>query len=48
LQCQQNKVLRTTRNFPWCTPVCNLHMVINLLYVYDYIIKLCRQKAEVI
>jgi hypothetical protein len=44
----KNKVLRTTGNFPRCTRVCDLHTAFNLLYVYDYITKLCRQQAEVI
>jgi hypothetical protein len=48
LQRLQNKVLRTIRNFPRCTPVRDLHTAFNLPYVYDYITKLCRQKAEVI
>jgi hypothetical protein len=29
-------------------PVRDLHMAFKLPYVYDYIIKLCRQQAEVI
>jgi hypothetical protein len=41
LQRLQNKVLRTTGNFPWCTAS-------NLPYVYDYVTKLCRQQTEVI
>jgi hypothetical protein len=48
LQRLQNKVLRTTGNFPRYTPVCDLHTAFNLLYVYDYITKFCRQHAEVI
>jgi hypothetical protein len=44
----QNKVLRTTGNFPRCTPVRDLHTAFNLPYVYDYIPKLCGQQAEVI
>jgi hypothetical protein len=48
LQRLQNKVLRTTGNFPRCTPVRDLHTAFNLLYVYDYIKKLCRKQAEVI
>jgi hypothetical protein len=48
LQRMQNKVLRTIGNFPWCTPVRDLHTAFNLLYVYDYITKLCGQQAEVI
>jgi hypothetical protein len=31
-----------------CTSVHNLHIALNLPYVYDYITKLCRQQAEVI
>jgi hypothetical protein len=48
LQRLQNKVLRTTGNFPRCTPVCNLHTAFNLLYVYNYITKYCIQQTEVI
>jgi hypothetical protein len=36
LQRLQNKVLRTTGNFPRGTPVRDLHTVFNLPYVYDY------------
>jgi hypothetical protein len=48
LQPLQNKVLCTTGNFPGCTSVRGLYTAFNLLYVYDYITKLCRQQAEVI
>jgi hypothetical protein len=48
LQCLQNKVIRTIGNFPRRTRVHDLHMAFKLLYVYDYITKLCRQQAEVI
>jgi hypothetical protein len=48
LQRLQYKVLRTTGDFPRCTPVHDLHTAFNLPYVYDYITKLCRQRAEVI
>jgi hypothetical protein len=48
LQRLQNKILRTTGNFPRCTPVSDLHTAFNLTYVYDYITKLCRHQAEVI
>jgi hypothetical protein len=44
----QNKVLRTIDNFPRRTPVCDLHITFKILYVYDYIKKLCRQHVEVI
>jgi hypothetical protein len=48
LQHLQNKVLHTIGNFPRYTPVCELHKALNILYMYDYITKLCRQQAEVI
>jgi hypothetical protein len=46
LQRIQNKALRTIGNFPRCTPVCDLHTAFNLLYVYDYVTKLCRNKLK--
>jgi hypothetical protein len=48
LQCLQNKALHTIANFPRRTPVRKLHKAFNMLYIYDYITKLCRQQAEVI
>jgi hypothetical protein len=48
LQRLQNKFLRTTGNFPRCTPVRDLHTAFILLYIYDYMTKLCRQQAEVV
>jgi hypothetical protein len=48
LQCLLNKVLHTTRNFPKCTSVCDLHVAFKFPYIYDCITKLCRQQAEVI
>jgi hypothetical protein len=48
LQHLQNKVLRTIANFPRRAPVRELHKAFNILYIYDYITKLCRQRAEVI
>jgi hypothetical protein len=48
LQRLQNKVLRTTGNFPRRTSVREMHKAFHLPYVYDYMIKLCRQHAEVI
>jgi hypothetical protein len=44
---QQNKVLRTTENFPLRTPVRELHTAFNLPYVYDYVTKLCRKQDGV-
>jgi hypothetical protein len=35
-------------HFARCTPVRDLHTAFNLPYVYDYIMKVCRQLAEVI
>jgi hypothetical protein len=48
LRSLQNKVLRTNGNFPRRTPVRKLRKAFNIPYIYDYIIKLCRQQAEVI
>jgi hypothetical protein len=47
LQRLQNKVLRTTGNFPRRTPVRDLHMAFQISFVYDYITKLCREQAEI-
>jgi hypothetical protein len=43
----QNKVHRTTGNFPRRTPVWELHKAFNIPYIYSYLTKLCRQQAEV-
>jgi hypothetical protein len=48
LQRLQKKVLRTIGNFPRRTSVREMHVAFHLPYVYDYMIKLCRQQAEVI
>jgi hypothetical protein len=48
LQRLQNKVLRTTGNFPRYTSVCELHKAFNIPYIYDYITKLCRKQAKII
>jgi hypothetical protein len=48
LQRLQNKVLRTTDNFLWRTPVREMHLAFHLPYVYDCVTKLCSQQAEVI
>jgi hypothetical protein len=48
LQRLQNKVLRTSGNFPRRTTVRDLHIAFKIPYVYDYITKLRRQQAEVI
>jgi hypothetical protein len=48
LQCLQNRVLCAICKLYRFTLVCNLHMVFNLPYTYDYITKLCQRQAEVI
>jgi hypothetical protein len=48
LQRLQNRVLRTTGNFPRRTSVRELHVAFQIPYVYDFITKLCRQQAEII
>jgi hypothetical protein len=42
------KLQRTICKFPKCALVCELHMAFQVPYTYDYIMKLCRQQAEVI
>jgi hypothetical protein len=44
----QNKVLRTIGNFAIPTPVREMHEAFRIPYIYDYIIKLCRQQAQAI
>jgi hypothetical protein len=39
---------RTIGNFPWRTPVRELHKAFSIPYVYDYMTKLSRQQADVI
>jgi hypothetical protein len=48
LQRMQNRVLGTIGNFLRRTPVHHLNTVFKVPYIYDYIMKLCRQQAEVI
>jgi hypothetical protein len=48
LQRLQNKVLRSIGNFPRRTSVRDMDVAFQILYVYDYITKSCRQQAEVI
>jgi hypothetical protein len=48
LQLLKNKVLRTIGNYPRCTSVRDLHLALQIPYIYDYVTKLCRQQAEVI
>jgi hypothetical protein len=44
----QSRVLRTTGNVQKRTPTRALHLAFQTPYVYDYITKTCRQRAEVI
>jgi hypothetical protein len=48
LQRLQNKVLLTIGNYPRSKSVRDLHLAFQIPFVYDYLIKLCRQQAEVI
>jgi hypothetical protein len=48
LQRLQNRVLRAIGNLDRSTPVRDLHLGFKIPYVYNYITKLCRRKAEVI
>jgi hypothetical protein len=42
------KVLRANGKFDRRTPIHDLHLAFKILYVYNYITKLCRRQAEVI
>jgi hypothetical protein len=48
LQSLQYKILRTIGNFPRSASVRDMHVALQIPYVYDYITKSCRQQAEVI
>jgi hypothetical protein len=48
LQRLQNKVLHTTGNYPRYTSVRDMHVALQVPYVYDYMTKLCRRQAEII
>jgi hypothetical protein len=48
LQHLENKVHRSTGNFPRHTPVCEMQMGSHFPYVHDYMTKLWMQEAEVI
>jgi hypothetical protein len=41
-------LLLTIGKFPRRTPACELHVGFRVPYIYDYIMKLCRQQPEVI
>jgi hypothetical protein len=44
----QSKILHTTGNFPRGASVHDMHVAFQITHIYDCIIKLCRQQAEVI
>jgi hypothetical protein len=48
LQRLQNRVLCAVGYLDKFIPVCKLHIVFRIPYVYDYIAKLCRTQAEVV
>jgi hypothetical protein len=48
LQRLQNKALRTIGKFPRNTPIRDMHISLQVPYIYDYITKLCRQQAQAI
>jgi hypothetical protein len=48
LQRLENKVLRTVGKFPRNTPIRDMHISLQIPYVYNYITKLCRQQAQAI
>jgi hypothetical protein len=48
LQRLQNKVLRTTGKFPRNTPIRDMHISLQIPYVYDVITKLCKPQAKAI
>jgi hypothetical protein len=48
LQRVQNRVLRTIGNFPRDTSIRDMHVALQIPYVYDYITKLHRRQAEII
>jgi hypothetical protein len=48
LQRLQNKVLSTIGKFPRNTPIRNMHISLQIPYLYDFITKLCKQQAKVI
>jgi hypothetical protein len=48
MQRLQKRVLRATGNIDKCTPVRELHVAFEILFIYDNLTKLCRIQAEVI
>jgi hypothetical protein len=48
LQCLQNRVLRTIGHFSRNISIRDMYVAFKVPYVYNYITKLCRRKAEII
>jgi hypothetical protein len=48
IQRLQNNVLRVIGGLPRRTPTRYMNVELQILYVYDFIIKICREQAEVI
>jgi len=48
LQRLQNEVLLTIGNLPWITLTRDLHVALEVPYLYDIVKKLCRQQTTVI
>jgi len=48
LQQLQNKILRTTGNLSRRTPIRDLYEAFRIPYIYDFVIKLCREQSYVI
>jgi hypothetical protein len=48
LKCLHNRVLRTIGNLPRHTSVRDMHIAFQVLYVYDYITKLCRRQTKIV
>jgi hypothetical protein len=47
LQRLQNKILRTSGKFPRCALTRELQAAFEILCVYDFVTKLCRQQTDV-
>jgi hypothetical protein len=47
LQQVPNRVLHTIGNFPRHTLIVDMHVALQVPYIYNYITKLCRRQAEI-
>jgi len=46
--CLLSELYKIFKITPRCTLICDLHVVFKMLYMCDFITKLCRQHAEVV